>query len=204
MQAVDVPERTLNGSVAACLRAILERGDVPPPPPGHPEPFTVWRSFLGTLGMGLVPIANPRTFNWPGPWLAILGERTAVAFGSPPGLAWAPLGGTFAEVEAGYLVAPADVALWDAKDRPAARTEGRVEAIAVAPRKEAPMVVRDQARAVPGRGLEGDRYFDGNGTFSNRFSLGHELTLIEAEATERPLDARRNVVTRGIDLNALV
>ena len=61
-----------------------------------------------------------RGFNWPGPWLALLraaddGERIgAVAFGSPPGLAWNPLGGpeTFEAVELGYVVAPADVALW--------------------------------------------------------------------------------------------
>src|SRR3954447_26749158 len=117
MKAVDVPDRTLNGSVAACLGAILERGDVPVPPVGHPEPFTVWRSYLGQLGVGLVPIENPRGFNWPGPWLALLGERAAVAFGSPPGLAWAPLGGTFEEVERGYLIAPADVALWEARSR---------------------------------------------------------------------------------------
>ena len=204
MRIVDVPEATLNGSVAACLRAIVEREDVPVPPADHPAPFTVWSSFLSGLGLGLVPIESPREFHWPGPWLALLGERAAVAFGSPPGLAWAPLGGTFEEVERGFVVAPADVALWDAKRRPETRTEGRVEAIAVAPRKEAPMVTVNEARAEPGRGLQGDRYFDGAGTFSNRYANGHELTLIEAEATDLAVEARRNVVTRGIDLNALV
>jgi MOSC domain-containing protein YiiM len=64
-----------------------------------------------------------------------------------------------------------------------------------------------------GRGLEGDRYFDQRGTFSNAHGRGHDLTLIEAEALDTltlpvgqlaPAEARRNLVTRGIDLNALV
>ena len=68
------------------------------------------------------------------------------------------------------------------------------------------------ARAVAGRGLEGDRYFSGAGTFSGS-GRGYELTLIEAEALEALAadgveisweEARRNVVTRGIGLNALV
>jgi MOSC domain-containing protein YiiM len=71
----------------------------------------------------------------------------------------------------------------------------------------------DEARAVPGRGLEGDRYFDQKGTFSKP-QPDRELTLIEAEAIEalkRELgvdyglgDSRRNVVTRGVPLNHLI
>src|SRR3954452_13785235 len=183
MRLVEIPEQTLNGAIAACLRAILERDDVPVPADEHPEPFTVWRSWLGTLGVGLVAIADPRAFNWPGPWLALLPGRAAVAFGSPPGLAWAPLGGTFAEGQQGFLLAPADVALWAPSTAPSDRTQGRVEAIAVAARMEAPMVTLESARADAGRGLEGDRYHAGAGTFSNRHALGHDLTLIEAEAT---------------------
>ena len=49
---------------------------------------------------------------------------------------------------------------------------------------------------------------DGEGTFSNPYSRGHDLTLIEAEVVDdlglAPEVPRRNVVTRGIDLNALV
>ena len=64
-----------------------------------------------------------------------------------------------------------------------------------------------------GRGLEGDRYFDERGTFSNVHGRGYDLTLIEAEALDTldlasgrltPEQARRNIVTRGIGLNALV
>jgi MOSC domain-containing protein YiiM len=69
-------------------------------------------------------------------------------------------------------------------------------------------------RAVAGKGLEGDRYFDDRGTFSDRGRTGRDLTLIEAEAIERlageagiqlpPGGSRRNVVTRGVSLNDLV
>ena len=75
------------------------------------------------------------------------------------------------------------------------------------------MVRVERAAAHAGRGLEGDRYFDDRGTFSNAHGRGHDLTLIEAELLDAltfasgrlaPEEARRNIVTRGIDLNALV
>lgn len=91
--------------------------------------------------------------------------------------------------------------------------EGRVISINIAPRAEAPMESVEQARAVPGKGLEGDRYFVRQGTFYKP-QPDRELTLIEAEAIEamkRELDvdygladSRRNVVTRGVPLNHLV
>jgi MOSC domain-containing protein YiiM len=208
----------LSRSVAACLATILELSveDVPCPAEGSPWP--VWRNWLAERGLGLVPIAQPSSFNWPGPWLAVLREETAaVAFGSPPGLVWAPLleDETFESLSAGYLVAPADPALWAPTERDnLGRTRGHVEAIAVARAAEAPMSLVEEASAHAGRGLEGDRYFNGAGTFSNPASSGHDLTLIEAEQLEAITlasrhtptaeDARRNLVTRGIDLNALV
>jgi MOSC domain-containing protein YiiM len=70
-----------------------------------------------------------------------------------------------------------------------------------------------EAHAVPGKGLEGDRYFKGTGTFW-KGKPDFELTLIEMEAIEEferrsgislnPADGRRNVVTRGVSLNELV
>jgi hypothetical protein len=208
----------LQRSVAACLASILEldAAEVPLPEEEHPEPWTVWRTWLAQRGLGLVPISEPATFDWPGPWLALLrpsdGDELvcAVAFGAPPGLAWHPLGGpeTFEAVERGYAVAPADVALWTPSAAAAPRRAGSVEALVVAPRAEAAMAGVGPAVARAGRGLEGDRYFDGRGTFSNAYGRGHDLTLIEAEVLEElqlaPEQARRNVVTRGIDLNALV
>jgi hypothetical protein len=198
----------LSRSVAACLAAILEieTDEVPAPPAEHPEPWTAWRVWLATRGLGLVPVATPKAFAWPGPWIAILsGDRAAVAYGSPPGgLAWAPLGGSFDEMEAGYALAPHHLT-----DRPgSSRERGTIKALALAPAAEAPMELVDEAQAVAGRGLTGDRYFVAAGTFSNPYSDGHELTLIEAEVVDGlglpPEEARRNVVTRGIDLNALV
>ena len=72
----------------------------------------------------------------------------------------------------------------------------------------------DQVRAVAGRGLEGDRYFNQTGTFSSSPGNGREVTLIESEAIDsvardcgRELeykDTRRNIVTRGVALNDLI
>ena len=72
----------------------------------------------------------------------------------------------------------------------------------------------EEARAVPGKGLEGDRYFKGVGKFSDRPDPGREITLIEIESIEAlereykyklsPGDARRNIVTSGVALNHLV
>jgi MOSC domain-containing protein YiiM len=90
----------------------------------------------------------------------------------------------------------------------------RVVEILVAGSPTEPMVSRESVRAVPGRGLEGDRYFDGSGTFSpHPQKPDFEITLIEREnieafARESGLPftsrhARRNIVTEGADLNAL-
>jgi len=65
---------------------------------------------------------------------------------------------------------------------------------------------------VPGKGLEGDRYFEGKGTFPpDPQKPDFELTLIEQEqidafasASGLPFtaaQARRNLVTIGVDLN---
>ena len=91
--------------------------------------------------------------------------------------------------------------------------EGEVISINLAPSARAPMVSVDAARAVPGKGLEGDRYFVRQGTFYKP-QPDRELTLIEAEAIEAFRsnsdvefalgDSRRNVVTRGVPLNHLV
>ena len=91
--------------------------------------------------------------------------------------------------------------------------EGTVVSINISPRAEAPMVSVEEVRAVPGFGLEGDRYFLRQGTFYKP-QPDRELTLIEVEAIEamkRELnvdyglgDSRRNVVTRDVPLNHLV
>lgn len=93
---------------------------------------------------------------------------------------------------------------------------GTVEAIHVAAAAAAPMRRVSEARAVPGAGLEGDRYRAGVGYYSPRPlpGGGRELTLIEAEildSLERETgirlsqdESRRNVTTRGIRLDELI
>lgn len=92
--------------------------------------------------------------------------------------------------------------------------EGTVVSIHIAPTASAPTLSVAEVRAVPGKGLEGDRYFMTTGTYSDRPGPAREATLIEIEAIEAlardygvtiaPGDARRNLVTRGIALNHLV
>jgi MOSC domain-containing protein YiiM len=210
-----------NQSVVACLAAILELDaeSVPLPPPEHPQPWTVWRNWLAQRGLGLVPIAEPGSFSWPGPWLALIPAsdsdeaRAVVAFGAPPGIAWAPLPTReFEQVQKGFLVAPADIALHGREAQPPTTT-GAVSAILVAPQAEAEMRRVERTTAEAGRGLVGDRYYDGAGTFSNPSARGHDLTLIEQQTIDdmaatfsgyRAEDARRNIVTTGIGLNDLV
>jgi hypothetical protein len=100
--------------------------------------------------------------------------------------------------------------------------EGSVVSIHIALEASAPMQSRSEARAIPGRGLDGDRYFAGRGFYSKKPSYGgREVTLIEMEAIEAlfhgvinsdakrfgiklaPGDARRNIVTSGVPLNHL-
>ena len=92
--------------------------------------------------------------------------------------------------------------------------QGNVVSINVTAKGGEPMNSVDEVRAVAGRGLEGDRYFSQEGTFSKASGGGREITLIEAEAIEglerdygtkiEYKDARRNIVTRGVALNHLV
>ena len=89
----------------------------------------------------------------------------------------------------------------------AGATTGTVEAIVLAATAEAALSAVASARAIAGRGLEGDRYAAGEGTFSVAGGRGHDLTLVTAEALEdvglTASEARRNLVVRGVDLDAL-
>ena len=92
--------------------------------------------------------------------------------------------------------------------------KGEVVSLHIAPRAGLPMEARAQVEAIAGRGLEGDRYFDGTGYWSNNSGVDRDVTLIEIEAIEAlererkiriaPGAARRNLVTRGVPLNHLV
>jgi MOSC domain-containing protein YiiM len=226
----DTAEPRIVGSFRACVSSVLEipLGEVPQHEENLHAAVAHWRTWLAGRGVGLVPIANPSRFQWPGYWIAVLAstpesrEQTAVLmFGSPSGAVLSPqssalLGQAAADlpVKEGYVLAPFDPA-WNAESRrPTQR--GRVEAMAIADRAEAPMQQIATARAIPGRGLAGDRYANRVGTFTPRSGrgVGYDLTLIEAEVLDkltltdgRRLDyveARRNIITRGVDLNSLV
>jgi len=87
--------------------------------------------------------------------------------------------------------------------------QGVVEQITISAGHEELPVTVASVRAVAGHGLEGDYHFEPDGAGS-----GEALTLIAAESLDGLLDdtgielshpqSRRNVLTRGIDLNALV
>jgi MOSC domain-containing protein YiiM len=72
-----------------------------------------------------------------------------------------------------------------------------------------PLEKVNQARVSEGKGIEGDRYFN-----KTNKSPGGELTFIDATEVERvnsihgictsPEMTRRNIITRGVDLNNLV
>jgi len=91
----------------------------------------------------------------------------------------------------------------------------RVHQIFTAFTAGAPMMFRAEVHAVPGAGLDGDRYSLGMGKFSPPVQdPDHELTLIELENVEdfarltglpfTAMDSRRNIVTVGVALNALI
>lgn len=92
--------------------------------------------------------------------------------------------------------------------------QGDVVSIHVTAKAGMPMESLQQVEAIAGRGLEGDRYFEGTGHWSSSPGVSREVTLIEIEAIESlareksiqitPGAARRNVVTRGVPLNHLV
>jgi MOSC domain-containing protein YiiM len=92
--------------------------------------------------------------------------------------------------------------------------KGTLVSIYITSTAKAPLASVSEARVVPGKGIEGDRYFDGRGTYSNHPGTGREVTLIEMEAIEaarreynvaiQPQETRRNLITRGVPLNHLV
>ncbi|HEV3001388.1 MAG TPA: hypothetical protein VGW75_11665, partial [Solirubrobacteraceae bacterium] len=156
-------------SLAECLEQVLGAG-----PGSDGEAF----DWLAARGLGLVRVDDPAAFAWPGRFLGrwVSGEWV-VLFGVPPGV-------VHGSVESGELAEAYVVAPHQPVARPAAALAGSgvVEGVYIAPAAEAPMVAADAVPAVAGRGLEGDRYFDGAGTFSRPGSTGHDLTLVDAAA----------------------
>jgi MOSC domain-containing protein YiiM len=92
--------------------------------------------------------------------------------------------------------------------------EGKLVGIYIGEQKCEELRSIDNVRAVEGKGLEGDRYFLQQGTFTKPDIPALEVTLIEIEAIEalarekdltlNPGQARRNLVTQDVPLNHLV
>ena len=228
-----VPE--LVRSFAACVASVTETpiAEVPQPHADLHGAIAHWRSWLAGRGAGLVTLAKPASFNWPGYWLAVVGEpgpradaddATAVLmFGTPSGVVLSPqdpnlLGraATDLPIREGYVLCGLDPASIAAPTSPLPQLRGKVEAIALTERATGKMHTVEHAKALANRGLEGDRYAAKAGTFTpaKETARGYDLTLIEAEVLDNLVlpedrrlgyaEARRNLVTRGIDLNALV
>lgn len=182
----------------ACLASIV---GVEVPEGGGLHFYGQW---LAERNLGLVPVEEAAAFSWPGYWIGRIDGRAVLMYGSPSGPVEPELAGRVPD--AGWIVAQLDLHLDIAHPYGFAAGTGTVEALLVAPDAEAPMARVSSASAVAGLGLEGDRYGAGRGTFSGR-GRGYELTLVSAEALAEAgvswEEARRNVVTSGIDPNAL-
>ena len=236
----ELPEASAAGALtrafATCLASVTEVpvADLPLPDTDLAHALGAWRTWLAEHGSGLVSIADPTRFQWAGWWIAVVDDPDAdaattspgdrqvavLAFGTPPGVVLSPqtpalLHRATADlpITEAYAVASLDPVLHPGPAAP--DLAGSVEGLAVAAAAEAPMQLLGTARARAGRGLDGDRYAVGAGTFSSRAGRrpGYDLTLIAAEvldelaAAGHAIDfagARRNVLTRGIDVNALV
>ena len=213
MASVDDRKET---SLGACVAHMLDI-DVSEVPTKREANIGQW---LASRNLGLVPVASPESFEWPGRFLGLRSDSStwAVFFGVPPGIVYDPLPEPAKEkrdvtVDAAFMLAEHDP-LWRGTE-PGSGTDsvGVIESIALAAEAEGPMKAVSVAEAIEGRGLLGDRYERKAGTFSNPKGGGYDLTLVEAEALEElsskgvelsPIEARRNIVVRGIALDELI
>jgi MOSC domain-containing protein YiiM len=101
----------------------------------------------------------------------------------------------------------------------ATQWRGKLLHIHVAPSASYEMEELQEAECVAGRGIVGDRYYEGTGTYSPKPDV-REVTLIEQEALDAlsrndppmqagpislaPCDHRRNLTVIGVPLNHLV
>jgi hypothetical protein len=203
-------------SLRACIAHMLDI-DVSEVPSKREANMGQW---LALRNLGLVPVASPETFQWPGRFLGLRRDTStwAVFFGVPPGIVYDPLAEPDEEkqdaaMDAAFVLAEHDPRWRGTEPGSGTDSVGVIELIALAAEAEGPMKAVSSAEAVEGRGLLGDRYERQAGTFSNPGGRGYDLTLVEAEALEElsakgvelaPDEARRNIVVRGIALDDLI
>jgi MOSC domain-containing protein YiiM len=173
------------------------------------------QGWLGARNLRLIAADRTAPDVSPGFWIAEhAAGRCTVMFDESPYGTDAPSDLAPTELRRALVLVPLDPSRpLGASQTTSAAAAGTVEALLSAPGAEAPMVAHERVKVEAGRGVMGDRYHTGTGTFSAGEKHGQEITLVEAEALESlrshglnltAADARRNVVTRGIDLNALV
>jgi hypothetical protein len=191
--------------------------DLPPASAAGEEWLPVLRQWLARQNCGLVSIANPGGFSWPGHWIGIVDSAETpgrpvgvLLFGTPSAVIASPdapqlVGRGVEELnfQQALILVPFDPFTQLAGD--GGRTLGEVVGIYVIGVKSAPMRSLPAATAIPNKGLEGDRYAAGAGTFtphSDRLR-GYDITLIESEVLDRltladgtrlaPEETRRNL-----------
>ena len=114
--------------------------------------------WLALRNLGLVPVASPETFQWPGHFLGLRRDSStwAVFFGVPPGIVYDPMaepdGKKDATIEAAFVLAKHDP---QRVTEPSSGTEsvGAVELLALAAEAGRPMRADSTVEAVEGRGL---------------------------------------------------
>lgn len=111
---------SLELSFVACVASILELSldEVPEPAPG-PDMVRRSRAWFAGLGLGAVPVDDPGSFSWDGPWLGRVGlresaeRRYVVMCGSPSVVAYDPSRITENEdwrLDRGFVIAALDAA----------------------------------------------------------------------------------------------
>jgi len=216
-------------SFARCLAVLLDIpvADVPQQDAEWGDWTGQLRQWLARRHLGLVRLASATTFEWPGYWIAVAKlndsprDAAVLMFGSPSGVVLSPadeaLVGRPASdlaISDGYVIAAFEPVRRVVTQHPS--LEGHVVGLFVAEKASSRMRAVERASALAGRGLDGDRYAAKAGTFTPKSATlkGYDLTLIESEALDSLRlpdggqlgygEARRNVVTKGVELNALV
>jgi len=218
--------------ISSFMRCVAVALDVPVADVPQPDPVgSDWkgqlRQWLARRHLGLVQLAGATTFNWPGYWIAVAKlndshrDAAVLMFGSPSGVVLSPADETLVgrpasdlAISEGYVVAAFEPVRRVVTQHPS--VEGQVVGLFVAEKASSAMRAVKRVSALAGRGLEGDRYAAKAGTFTPTSDTlkGYDLTLIESEALDSLTlpdgsqlgygEARRNVVTKGVELNALV
>lgn len=172
------------------------------------------QGWLGSRNLRLVAADRLGPEISAGFWIAEHDDgRCVVMFDESPFTAEKPMDVPAADLRRALVLVPLDPGRPTGMLPQPTEGAGVVEALLTADSAEDTIRTHASVELHAGRGIVGDRYFEGTGTFSASEKHGQQLTLIESEVLDSlrgegleltAADARRNIVTRGIDLNALV